>query len=64
MRALIDRITAATAAAGKILGIFCDTPDALLRYRALGVPYLSYSVDISFFREALGNLLEKGYVNA
>ena len=64
VRALIDRITAATAAAGKILGIFCDTPEALSRYRALGVPYLSYSVDISFFREALENLLEKGYVNA
>ena len=56
VRALIDRIAAAAAAAGKTLGIFCDNPPALARYRTMGVPYLSYSVDISLFREALAAL--------
>lgn len=56
--ALIDRIAAAAAVAGKTLGLFCDTPVALARYRAIGVPYLSYSVDVSLFREALEGLLE------
>jgi 4-hydroxy-2-oxoheptanedioate aldolase len=58
VRVLIDRIAAATASAGKTLGIFCDTPATLDRYRAMGVPYLSYSVDVSLFREALRTLLE------
>ncbi len=60
VRALIDRIAAAAAAAGKTLGIFCDTTAALARYRAMGVPYLSYSVDVSLFREALAGILERG----
>jgi 4-hydroxy-2-oxoheptanedioate aldolase len=56
--ALIDRIASAARSAGKMLGIFCDTPAALARYRGMGVPYLSYSVDISLFRDALNTLLE------
>jgi 4-hydroxy-2-oxoheptanedioate aldolase len=54
--ALIERIASATTAAGKRLGIFCDTPDALARYRGLHVPYLSYSVDVSLFRDAVALL--------
>ncbi len=57
VRALIDRIAAAAAQVGKTLGIFCDTAEALARYRAMGVPYIAYSVDISLFREALSRLL-------
>ena len=53
VRALIDRISSAERTAGKTLGIFCDTPEALKRYRSIGVSYLSYSVDVSLFREAL-----------
>jgi 4-hydroxy-2-oxoheptanedioate aldolase len=53
VRALIDRIASAARTAGKTLGIFCDTPEALKRYRSIGVSYLSYSVDVSLFREAL-----------
>jgi 4-hydroxy-2-oxoheptanedioate aldolase len=54
---LIQHIASATAAAGKHLGIFCDTPAALARYRGLHVPYLSYSVDVSLFREAVACLV-------
>jgi len=50
---LIERIAKAAAAVGKTLGIFCDTPATLAHYQASGVPYLSYSVDVSIFREAL-----------
>lgn len=64
VRTLIDRIAAASAAAGKTLGIFCDTPEALTRYRAMGVSYLSYSVDVSLFREALATLVENGHGKA
>jgi len=56
--ALIDRIASAAAAAGKTLGIFCDTKTALARYRSMGVPYLAYSVDVSLFRAALETLNE------
>lgn len=51
--ALIERIATKSKAAGKMLGIFCDTPEALERYKFMGVAYLSYSVDVSLFREAL-----------
>lgn len=54
--ALIDRVANAASASGKILGIFCDTPSSLERYRSMGISYLSYSVDISLFREALATL--------
>ena len=51
--ALIDRVASAASASGKILGIFCDTPSSLERYRLMGIPYLSYSVDLSLFRDSL-----------
>lgn len=54
--ALIDRVASAASASGKILGIFCDTPSSLERYRSMGIPYLSYSVDISLFRDSLSGL--------
>lgn len=54
--ALIERISTKSKAAGKMLGIFCDTPEALERYKLSGVPYLSYSVDVSLFRETLMKL--------
>ena len=53
VRSLIEDISNAAKARGKTWGLFCDTPEALARYRSLGVPYLSYSVDVSLFREAL-----------
>ncbi len=56
--ALIERIATKSKVAGKMLGIFCDTPEALERYKSMGVGYLSYSVDVSLFRENLGSLLE------
>lgn len=59
VKELIDRISTAAAAAGKSLGIFCDTPEALARFRNARVPYIAYSVDISLFRDALAGLVEK-----
>ncbi|WP_010316252.1 HpcH/HpaI aldolase/citrate lyase family protein [Synechococcus sp. CB0205] len=53
---LIDEISTAVVSSGKALGIFCDSPSSLSRYRTLKVNYLSYSVDVSLFGEALSNL--------
>ena len=53
---MISLIANAASASGKSLGIFCDTSSSLLRYRSMGVSYLSYSVDISIFAEALSTL--------
>lgn len=50
---LVDDIAKAASSSGKQLGIFCDAPSTLDRYRVLSVPYLTYSVDVSLFREAL-----------
>ena len=55
---LIELIATAASASGKLLGIFCDTASSLARYRSMGVPYLSYSVDINLFRESLSNLTQ------
>lgn len=55
---LIDKIAESSKAAGKILGIFCDTPERLESYKSSGVGYLSYSVDVSLFREALINYIK------
>lgn len=56
VRSLIEDIAKEANARGKTWGLFCDTPEALARYKSLGVPYLSYSVDVSLFREALQGL--------
>jgi 4-hydroxy-2-oxoheptanedioate aldolase len=55
---LISSISDAATSSGKILGIFCDSPLSLSRYRSIGIPYLSYSVDVSIFCEALKFLTE------
>lgn len=51
--ALIRQVATAAAAKHKALGIFCDTPEALARYRAEGVSYIAYSVDIGIFQDAV-----------
>jgi len=56
---LINEISIAAKSAGKLLGIFCDTPNALKRYRDMGISYLSYSVDISLFSDAILTFLMK-----
>ena len=53
VRDLIRKVAAATAAANKTLGIFCDTPAALASYRSEGVGYIAYSVDVAIFRDAI-----------
>ena len=58
VHSLISKISDAAALSGKILGIFCDSPSTLLKYRSMGVPYLSYSVDVSIFCNALKLLTE------
>lgn len=53
VRAKIDSIAAAAADRGKAVGIFCDTPESLARYRAQGIAYVAYSVDVAIFRDAV-----------
>jgi 4-hydroxy-2-oxoheptanedioate aldolase len=55
--AIADIVRRATAA-GKALGIFCDTPAALARYRESGIPYIAYSVDVGLFRDAVAAIVE------
>lgn len=56
--ALIRKISDAAAAKDKALGIFCDTPEALARYRSEGVNYIAYSVDIGIFHDAIAQLVK------
>lgn len=56
---MINLIRSAALSANKALGIFCDTPEALARYREMRIPYISYSVDISLFRDGLVALRSK-----
>ena len=57
VRAVIQEIAGKARARGKALGIFCDTPAALADYRAEGVAYVAYSVDVSIFRDAVAALV-------
>lgn len=59
VREKIDAIVAAAKARGKAVGVFCDTPDSLARFRAQGIDYIAHSVDISLFRDAIRQLVEK-----
>lgn len=56
--ALIDEVAGKARARGKALGIFCDTREALARWREQGIAYVAYSVDVSIFREAISQLVE------
>jgi len=35
------------------LGTFCDTPQQLKKWNALGIAYLAYSVDVGIFKDAV-----------
>jgi len=43
-------------AAGVVTGVFCDTPEAARLWRAAGIQYISYSVDVGIFSEACSEL--------
>lgn len=59
VQAVISEIVGKAKAAGKALGIFCDTPEALASYRASGIAYIAYSVDVSVFRDAVSAIAGK-----
>lgn len=56
---MINIISSAALTANKALGIFCDTPEALDSYRRMGIPYISYSVDITLYKNSLLSLTNK-----
>jgi len=41
------------------VGTFVDTYDAAIRWKAAGVKYLSYSVDMGIFADAVSNIMKK-----
>ena len=41
---------------GVVLGTFCDTPKQLEHWKSTGIRYLSYSVDLAIFMDALKRL--------
>jgi len=49
----IERLHLKASEKGLILGTFCDTPELLMKWRDLGLGYLSYSVDMALFLEKL-----------
>lgn len=51
--AYIERLYSKALGKGMVLGTFCDTPELLIKWRDLGLGYLSYSVDIALFLEKL-----------
>ena len=54
----ISDIVARAGKAGKRVGIFCDTPDGLARWREAGIQFIACSVDVAIYREAVGRLLK------
>jgi len=44
---------------GKLVGTFVDDLDAAKKWRALGVQYISYSVDVGIIYESFKNIIEK-----
>jgi 4-hydroxy-2-oxoheptanedioate aldolase len=54
----IKGITVRAKKAGVVTGVFADTPEAAARWRAAGIQYLSYSVDVGIYTEACRNILK------
>ena len=55
----VEWLVDAARAAGKFVGIFADTPEAADRWKARGVRYLSYSVDVGIYAEACRALVRR-----
>lgn len=41
------------------VGTFVDTPENALKWKKLGVKYISYSVDMGIFYEAMTDIVKK-----
>lgn len=57
--AVIKDITEQAKKAGTVTGIFCDTVEAVVLWRSLGIQYLSCSVDVGIFTEACRDIVNK-----
>lgn len=53
----ISDIVKKAAEKGIIIGTYCDTPQQFSFYKELGIKYLSYSVDIAIFVDALKKIV-------
>jgi 4-hydroxy-2-oxoheptanedioate aldolase len=53
---LVELIVATCRACGRHAGVFVDTLAAARKYRALGVKYIAYSVDVGIFASACAEL--------
>jgi 4-hydroxy-2-oxoheptanedioate aldolase len=53
---LVEEIVATCRACGRHAGVFVDTIAAARKYRALGVKYIAYSVDVGIFANACTEL--------
>jgi 4-hydroxy-2-oxoheptanedioate aldolase len=54
----IKDISSRAKKAGVVTGVFADVPEAALRWRAAGIQYLSYSVDVGIYTEACRSILK------
>ena len=59
LKGALERIVAATEAAGKIPGIYAPTPDHVRHYAALGFRYVCVSSDIGVVKEGARRLAEE-----
>lgn len=53
----IDTIIRATTDAGRCVGIFCDNPDAVAKWRSRGIRYAALGMDAAIFRNACQDLV-------
>jgi 4-hydroxy-2-oxoheptanedioate aldolase len=57
--AAVTDISARAKKAGVATGVFCDTPEAVARWRGAGIQYLSYSVDVGLYTDACAAILRQ-----
>lgn len=58
LKEIIARVFERTKAAGKAVGIFCGTPEAVRTYREMGASYILYSSDTTLLYRALSQARE------
>lgn len=59
VEAKVRQIVEMATGAGKCVGIFCDTPARVLKWRALGVRYAALSMDAMIFVNACRDLVKQ-----
>ncbi len=53
----MQEIAAAAQKKGVVVGTFTDTPDAMLAWKKAGIQYISYSVDVGIYHDALRGIV-------